>query len=408
MERQIPIYFNDVSFSSPLEPLLNVPNTGRTKARVFSKYKNRNGSYITDEVAQELIDSALAMHVPVVGFFDKEADDFTSHTTEDLASAYGYCDDFLGWETHIDNDGVAREYAVFSIFLHTNYFKAANKIVGNPQSMELDPESIAGEWVQMEGEEDEYFVYSSAKMKGFTVLGKNVEPCFQGAAFFANNNSRFDRFSALLDEMMNEVKKGGNGNMIFNISGLDNENYGGLFQMLNTNFDEDHNFELNEVIYAMDNEFAYSFACGTKKQKKYRHFKDENGELKYELVEELSCDELNNTLEEQRTNFENQINEINEKLTAALEKIADYEAQLRTIEEAKKQNIVDTYSEMLSEDELNPIKAKIAEYSVEEVESKLAVLFAHKQISKAKNKVPLVEEDKRSDLEKLMEKYKKH
>ena len=37
MERQIPIYFNDVSFSSPLEPLLNVPNTGKTKADV-AKY----------------------------------------------------------------------------------------------------------------------------------------------------------------------------------------------------------------------------------------------------------------------------------------------------------------------------------------------------------------------------------
>ena len=407
MERQIPIYFNDVSFSSPLEPLLNVPNTGKTKARVFSKYKNRNGSYITDEVAQELIDSALEMHVPVVGFFDKEADDFTSHVGEDLACAYGYCDDFLGWETHVDNDGVEREYAVFSIFLHTNYFKAANKIVGNPQSMELDPESIEGEWVQME-DEMEYFVYKSAKMKGFTVLGKNVEPCFQGAAFFANNNSRFDKFSALLNEMMSEVKEGGNGKMIFNISGLNNENYASLFQMLNVNFEEDHNFELDEVIYAMDDEFAYSFACGTKKQKKYRYFKNENDELNYELVEEFSCDELKNSLDQQRADFENQINDINAHLTEALQKISEYEAQLKLIEDAKKQNIVDTYSEMLTEDELNPVRANINEYSVDEVESKLATIFARKQFSKAKNRVPLNEEDKRSDLEKLMEKYKKH
>ena len=407
MERQIPIYFNDVSFSSPLEPLLNVPNTGKTKARVFSKYKNRNGSYITDEVAQELIDSALAMHVPVVGFFDKEADDFTSHVGEDLACAYGYCDDFLGWETHVDSDGVEREYAVFSIFLHTNYFKAANKIVGNPQSMELDPESIEGEWVQME-DEMEYFVYKSAKMKGFTVLGKNVEPCFQGAAFFANNNSRFDKFSALLNEMMSEVKEGGNGKMIFNISGLNNENYASLFQMLNVNFEEDHNFELDEVIYAMDDEFAYSFACGTKKQKKYRYFKNENDELNYELVEEFSCDELKNSLDQQRADFENQINDINAHLTEALQKISEYEAQLKLIEDAKKQNIVDNYSEMLTEDELNSVRANINEYSVDEVESKLATIFARKQFSKAKNRVPLNEEDNRSDLEKLMEKYKKH
>ena len=54
MERQIPIYFNDVSFSSPLEPIANIPTIGKTKVRVFTKYRNRNGSYITDEMADQL------------------------------------------------------------------------------------------------------------------------------------------------------------------------------------------------------------------------------------------------------------------------------------------------------------------------------------------------------------------
>lgn len=42
--------------------------------------------------------------------------------------------------------------------------------------MELDPESIDGEWTVIDG--NEYFVYTKAKMKGFCVLGDEVEPCF--------------------------------------------------------------------------------------------------------------------------------------------------------------------------------------------------------------------------------------
>ena len=139
----------------------------------------------------------------------------------------------------MDEDGVEREYATFSVFLFTNYFSAANKIVGNPQSMELDPDSIEGNWVAMDEDGTEYFVYEKATMKGFTVLGKDIEPCFQGAAFFSNdyNGSRFDKFSALLEELQKTVEdikqseaEVGGKDMNFYIQGVDNENYIALFK----------------------------------------------------------------------------------------------------------------------------------------------------------------------------------
>jgi len=40
--------------------------------RVFTKYANRNGSYITDAVADQLIQSATSGMTPIVGFFDPE------------------------------------------------------------------------------------------------------------------------------------------------------------------------------------------------------------------------------------------------------------------------------------------------------------------------------------------------
>ena len=426
MERQIPIYFNDVSFSSPLEPIANIPTIGKTKVRVFTKYRNRNGSYITDEMADQLIASAISSHVPVVGFFDKENGDFTTHVPEDLANAYGFCDEFLGWEKHLDEDGVEREYATFSVFLFTNYFSAANKIVGNPQSMELDPDSIEGNWVAMDEDGTEYFVYEKATMKGFTVLGKDIEPCFQGAAFFSNdyNGSRFDKFSALLEELQKTVEnikqsetEVGGKDMNFYIQGVDNENYTALFTKLNSNFNEEHNFEVNEIIYQMDDEFACTFACGDRKHKKYSYSKDEEGNLNYELVEECSCDELRDKMAadeqsfaEERANFETALQEINDKLAIALQKVTEYEAQLKAIEDAKKQTLIDNYADILTEEDIAPVKENIDTYSYDEVERELAVCFARKNIAKnkSKNRVPLQPEDNRSDLEKLMEKYRKN
>ena len=80
MSKQIPIYFDSVIIASPVEPLGSNPSLGRLNVGVFTKYGNRNGSYITDEVAEQLIESATKGNTPVVGFFDPETKDWAGHT----------------------------------------------------------------------------------------------------------------------------------------------------------------------------------------------------------------------------------------------------------------------------------------------------------------------------------------
>lgn len=454
MDRQIPIYFNDVSFS-PIVPINNLPNIGQSKVRVFYKYRNRNGSYITDEVADMLIKSTEGGIVPIVGFFDVEGNDFTSHVPEDLACGYGYCDQFLGWEKVVDKDGIEREYATFSVKLFTNYFAAANKIIGNPQSMELDRSSIQGDWVMMDDGE-EYYVYKTARMQGFTVLGKNVEPCFEGAAFFSKdeNQTKFEKFSLLLTELQEKVReansnKGGKKAMIFNVPNMENEKYSALFEMLNSNYNEEHNFEVNEVIYQMTEDTAYTFACGEAKQRKYSYSVDEEGNLSYELVEEFGYDgelaanysalqesynevsanytqaqtlieEQQNTIStfeanseekeqqfaEERANFEQQIADLNAQISAVNEKLSNYEAQLQAIEEAKKNALVESYEKIISADEIEEIRQGLKDFNYDELESKLAVCFARNSL-KDTNKVPVIDNNNESSFAKLMANYKK-
>jgi hypothetical protein len=73
MKRNIPIYFDNAVIMSPVEPINGSSNLNRLKVGVFTKYGNRNGSYIKDDVAEMMIASATKGDTPVVGFFDPES-----------------------------------------------------------------------------------------------------------------------------------------------------------------------------------------------------------------------------------------------------------------------------------------------------------------------------------------------
>ena len=189
MDRQIPIYFDSVTVSSPIEQISESnPNLGRLKVRVFTKFGNRNGSYITEAVAEQLIESATNGMTPVIGFFDPSSQSWASHTGPKLANGYGYVESFLGWEPFVDTDGVTRDYAVFSVILFTKYFEEARKILGENQSMELNPETIEGDWAFID--DHEYFVYTKAETLVLCVIGQH-EPCFSVSAFFSKNDDQY-------------------------------------------------------------------------------------------------------------------------------------------------------------------------------------------------------------------------
>ena len=208
MKKNIPIYFDNAVIMSPLEPIGDNRSLNRLRVGVFTKYGNRNGSYITDEVAVMLINSAVNNPIPVVGFFDPETRDWASHTGPTLASAYGYVEGFEGWEPFKDTDGVERDYAVFSVVLFNKYFDEANYIVGQNQSMELDLNSIDGDWADIEGVE--YFVYTKAEIMGLCIIGSH-EPCFSVSSFFSKQDdqytTQYDKFSSLLADLKARVEE---------------------------------------------------------------------------------------------------------------------------------------------------------------------------------------------------------
>lgn len=412
MDREIPIYFDTIIIDSPTQEVSNEDlNACRLHVGVFTKYKNRNGSYITDEYADFLIKSATRGNCPVVGFFDPEGQEWASHTGPKLANGYGYVESFDGWTPFEDTDGVTREYATFSVILFTDYYEEARKIKGQHQSMELDPETIDGDWTEFDGEP--YFVYTKGNMLGFCVIGAH-EPCFSVSSFFSKNDdtykSQYEKFSSLLlglkekfEETQNTTK-GGEQPMDENMNKEIEE------PVVNPAEEptEFENAEPDEAPAAEEPVVEEPVAAEEpaeptefeKLQQAYDTLQASFNELQTKFDEATNnISEFNSTIEELKTE--------NEKLKTA---VANYQAVEAQIEVDKKNTLIEKYEKVLEEEEINEIKNKINDFSYDELEGKLAIVFANKQMTGSEEptkKVPLPEPEK-SSFALLIEKYRKN
>lgn len=419
MDKQIPIYFDSVIVSSPLQEISQTnPNLGRLKVRVFTKYANRNGSYITDAVAEQLINSAISGETPVIGFFDPETKTWASHTGPALANGYGYVEGFEGWEPFTDTDGITRDYAVFSVVLFTKYFDEAKQILGQNQSMELDPASITGDWAEING--TEYYVYKTAQMLGFCIIGSH-EPCFSVSSFFSKNDntytSQFEKFSSLLSDLKAQVEEatkipeGGEQPM--------NEFEQEVVSEQTTKVVEQPAVEpQNDGFQAEEPETV------TEPEVVQNEFMAESESDETASIEELRSqfEELQNSYAQLQSAYESlqadftvaqetvaQVAALNEELSRLRQTVADYEHQAGEAEKARKNELVETYANLLEGEEIDPIRSSIDNFSYDELESKLAVVFARKQIpaEHETHKVPLPEVEE-SSFALLMKKYKKN
>ena len=421
MDKKIPIYFDTIILDSPVQeiPMSSGPELGngsRLKVAVFTKYKNRNGSYITDEYAEYLIKSATRGDTPVVGFFDPETQSWASHTGPTLANGYGYVESFLGWEPITDTDGVTRDYAIFSVVLFSKYWEEARKIAGQNQSMELNIATIEGDWADFDGQE--YFVYTKGDMLGLCVIGQH-EPCFSVSHFFSKNDdtykSQYEKFSSLLfnlraqvEEAENNVKGGEN-----KMEELENKELENPTPVVEPEVAEPTaEFQNNETVdpetepESVEPEVVETSTEPTEFEVLQQKFEDLQNSYN-ELQDKFSATETRISELETAKNAEiESLRSENEKLQST---IATYQAAEAKAEEERKENLIKTYENHLEEEEIKPIRDMAKNFSYDELEGKLAVTFAKKQItgSEEVKKVPLPEEEE-SRFAVLMKKYRKN
>lgn len=230
----------------------------RCRCRIFYKYGNRNGSYITDEFAEQLVKTLP--YAPVKGIYDDIDEDYTDHGKHrSLGKIYGIVpvDNHFEWENHLDEDGVERVYACSDVLVYTALYKEAKEIINKPQSMEIYPDTAEGDWKTIEGQQ--YYVFTKGSFLGLQILGKETLPCFEGAAFY----SLYEQFEKIFteinkyNEFLSYNVKGQEGNTQMTINFATTlGNFFDLWYSLNTNFTEEGNWTINYEIVDIQDNFA--------------------------------------------------------------------------------------------------------------------------------------------------------
>lgn len=206
---------------------MNNPLLSKCEIKVLYVGKNRNGSFISKEVATEMAKTLPGC--PIVGYYSEDKKDFTDHGDQiiidsegvkfkNLTKPYGFvAPDAKVWFKKFDDtdefgNTTTREYLMTEGYLWTGQYEEAKRVMesGNPQSMELDNESLEGYWSEDSSSGLSFFIINDAVISKLCILGEDVEPCFEGADItepkLSTSFSKNDELFKQLFTMMKEIK----------------------------------------------------------------------------------------------------------------------------------------------------------------------------------------------------------
>lgn len=435
------------------------PVLSKARCRIFYKYENRNGTYITDEFAQKLISSLP--YTPVKGIYDNFDEDYTDHGLKrDLGRIYGIVPENpnFSWEKHLDEDEIEREYACCDVYIFTALYEEASQIVGKSQSMELYQPSIKGDWAIINGKK--LFKFEDGCFLGLQILGDDVEPCFEGAAFFTFYNDLKNAIKKLERYSLDSNIKGGKSEMTkLNFKLSDSQKHDAIWVLLNDKYTEEGHWEVSYTILDIYDDYAlvYSYEAGSYERVYYTK-NDETDSVElgarkkcyviditeeektalealrafnggtYEKIDEniqeintikqqnsefsIKIEELNNTVSTLTTERDTSVENYNNAqaqistLTNELETLKDYK---NSIETQEKEQVIASYSELLNNEILDSYKSKISEYSsATELDKELAYELKKTNLE-VFTKTPqyLPKDTPNTGIEAILAKYKK-
>ena len=211
-----------------LQPLDINPLMSKCEIKVLYVGENRNHSYISKEVAMDMAKTLRG--APIVGYYREEDEDFADHGKQVilddegikfncLTKPYGFVapDAKVWFQEFEDTDDfgnkILREYLMTTGYLWTGQYEEAKRVIkkGNNQSMELDEDTLDGNWATNPKTGIDFFIINDAIFSKLCILGENVEPCFEGARITAPEvSSAFtkvdDNFKQTLFSMMQDLK----------------------------------------------------------------------------------------------------------------------------------------------------------------------------------------------------------
>lgn len=400
-----------------LTPLDINPLMSSCEIKVFYLGENRNRSYISKEVARDMAKTLRG--APIVGYFNEADGDFKDHgerMTIDgdgikfdcLTKPYGFVapDAKVWFQTFEDTDDfgnvIEREYLMTTGYLWTEQFpecKCAVEGDGRPHSMELDENTLDGNWSKNQKTGIDFFIINDAIISKLCVLGEVVEPCFEGSSVKSPEVSASftmvdDTFKNTLFSMMQDLKfalEGGKESM------PENENMTTIEETpivtepiveepvadtaAEGNVDEVTSTENQNVTEDSSSEDKPADEFAKKDEEDDKADEDKKDDNSNSDSDDSNKDDKDD--EEKKKNFtalEQELAELKTQFSAMETEYKELLAFKANIENEKKDVLIQSFY-MLSEEDKKEVIENKAKYSLDEIESKLSVICVRKKVN---------------------------
>lgn len=404
-----------------LQPLDINPLMSSCEIKVLYVGENRNRSFISKDVANEMAKTLRG--APIVGYYREEKEDFADHGEkvviddqgvhfECMTKPYGFVapDAKVWWQKFSETDQygqeIVREYLMTTGYLWTGQFEecaAAAQDDGRPHSMELDKKTLQGNWSQDFNSGMEFFIINDAIFSKLCILGEDVEPCFEGSSVtppkVSASFTKMEDFQKTLFTMMQDLKfalEGGQQKMN-DEKILDNSEQLEASEIQNDTESSETSFvakekEEEEKETSTSEESKDKEEDEEEKKDKYAKEDEEKEEKSEEKSEEESSDKEDEKEDEKKKDYsllESELAELSKKYEELESRYQAKEAECnelfafkKEIEDKEKDALIQQFCMIDDEDaDKKAIIEKKSEYSLSEIEEKLAVICFRKGIN---------------------------
>ena len=355
------------------------PLVSNCQIKVLYVGENRNRSYISKEVAEDMAKSLRG--TPIVGYYIEDKKDFGDHGEQlvidgegfhfnTLTKPYGFvAPDAKVWFQDfedMDERGIktVRTYLVTDGYLWTGQFEECRSLLTNTksQSMELDSETLNGEWSNAVNNNYELFIINDAIFSKLCILGDDVEPCFEGASIAPKAyNLDFQKTLFSMVKDLQEIKSEGRANS------------------MNTEINE------NNDLNAAEPAAATTF---TEKIEKNENNQENLGKANQEESpknENTITAEQFSLLSQEYEDLKNKNAELQEKYSKLEQDYSELLTFKKNVENEKKDELIKSFYMLSNEDKKDVMENK-EKYSLDEIEAKLSVICFRKKINFASEK----------------------
>ena len=369
---------------------------------------NRNGSYIDKPTAIEMAKTLRSC--PIVGAWRKDVEDFGDHghviTIEDgeikfacKTVPYGFVapDARVWFQKFTDTDEFGNEteheYMMTTGYLWTGQFEEAKKVIeeGQSQSMEIDEDTLDGHWANDAKSGMDFFIINDAIFSKLCILGDDVEPCFEGASITGGVDSNYTEsteFAHTLYTMIKQLQetigtKEGGKNMPEKPEELEETEVTTDFVATSGKTEEEESQEETKDSEAKKEEEtpseeakpATENTVKEDKEQEEQQVAEEKKEEEQTEAKKRECS-LDESDSDAVTSATFALEQENAALKAELESLREFKLQ---IENEKKDALIAKYH-MLSDEDKADIIAHKEEYTLEQIDEKLALIYVRKNV----------------------------